>query len=302
MPGALMLLDSASLWFRAYHGVPATVVSPDGRPVNAVRGFLDHVARLIREHQPAGLVACLDEDWRPAFRVAAVPSYKTHRVNEESETDTPDDLAPQVEIILDVLKAVGVATAGAPGFEADDVIGTLAAAAKGEVDVVSGDRDLFQVIRPGVRVLYTVEKGRAYDDAAVAARYGIPDARAYADFALLRGDPSDGLPGVAGVGEKTAATLVCRYGSVEHLLAALDSGEAIPAAAKISKAREYLAAANAVVRVATSVPLPALNPAIPPRPVNPERLSDLVEAHGLTSSIERLCGALGMLDQGADGG
>ncbi|HEV7208669.1 MAG TPA: 5'-3' exonuclease [Mycobacteriales bacterium] len=297
-----MLLDSASLWFRAYHGVPSTVVSPDGRPVNAVRGFLDHIARLLREHQPGGLVACLDEDWRPAFRVAAVPSYKTHRLVQASGTDTPDDLAPQVEIILDVLRAMGFATAGAPGFEADDVIGTLAAASAGEVDVVSGDRDLFQVIRPGVRVLYTVERGRPYDDAAVAARYGIPNGQAYADFALLRGDPSDGLPGVAGVGEKTAATLVRRYGGVDQILAALDAGDAVPAAAKLLHARDYLVAAKAVVRVATDVPLPSMDAAIPAAPTQPERLLSLVDRWGLSSPVERLLGALATLQRPISGG
>lgn len=291
MPGALMLLDSASLWFRAFYGVPDAVTAPDGTPVNAVRGFLDHVARLITEHRPASLVACLDEDWRPAFRVAAIPSYKAHRVQGDGN-DTPDALEPQVRVILDVLGAIGLATAGAAGYEADDVIGTLAARATGPVDVVTGDRDLFQVIRPGVRVLYTVEKGRAYDEAAVRQRYDLPSAAAYADFALLRGDPSDGLPGVPGVGAKTAATLLQRYGSVSTALAALDAGEPVPAAGKLAAARDYLAAAAPVVRVATDLPLAQPPSALPESPAEPERLVELSTSWGLDSPVSRLLTAL----------
>lgn len=303
MPGALMLLDAASLWFRAYHGVPRSVTAPDGRPVNAVRGFLDHVGRLLREHRPAGLVACLDEDWRPAFRVAALPTYKTHRLPAEDPdgTDTPDDLVPQVEIILEVLAAVGLATAGAAGYEADDVIGTLATMSSGPVDIVTGDRDLFQLIRPGVRVLYTVEQGRPYDDAAVAARYGIPDGRSYADFALLRGDPSDGLPGVAGIGPKTAATLVCRYGGLPGLLAALDAGEPVPAAGRLRAARDYLTAAQVVVRVVTDIPLGPVDAGLPAAPADADRLALLSEAHGLSSPVSRLVAALAAVHRGGPG-
>lgn len=292
MAGALMLLDGASLWFRAFYGVPASVVAPDGTPMNATRGFFDHVARLVREHRPDELVVCLDEDWRPAFRVAAVPAYKAHRVAEETGTDTPDDLARQVPVILDVLAAVGIAAVGAAGYEADDVIATLAAQATSMVDVVTGDRDLFQVIRPGVRVLYTVERGRPYDDEAVAARYGIPDAARYADFALLRGDPSDGLPGVTGVGEKTAATLVSRYGSVIAMLAALDAGEQVPAAGKLAAARDYLTRAEAVVRVVSDVPLQSFSKRLPLEPADPVALIELAARWGLDSVLNRLLGAL----------
>jgi len=297
-PEKLMLLDSASLWFRAFYGVPDTVTAPDGRPVNAVRGFIDHIARLVREHTPTQLVACLDEDWRPAFRVAAVPSYKSHRVVEFVSTgapdieEVPDTLTPQIQIILDALAAFGIEAAGAPGYEADDVIATLAAASTIPTDVVTGDRDLFQVVRPGVRVLYTVDKGRPYDDAAVSAKYGIPSATAYADFALLRGDPSDGLPGVPGIGEKTAATLLTRYGSVAALLAALDAGEPVPAAGKLAKARDYLDLAEPVMAVRTDVPLGPLDPKLPARPADPAELGRLADVHGLESSVERLTQAL----------
>ena len=294
----LMLLDSASLWFRAFYGVPGSVRAPDGRPVNAVRGFIDHVARLVREHAPTDLVACLDEDWRPEFRVAAVPSYKSHRVVEYVSAgtpdleDVPDELTPQIPVILDVLAAFGIATAGSPGYEADDVIATIAAGTALPTDVVTGDRDLFQVVRPGVRVLYTVERGRPYDDAEVAARYGIPNAAAYADFALLRGDPSDGLPGVPGIGEKTAATLLTRYGSVTALLAALDAGENVPVAGKLAKGRAYLTAAAPVMAVRTDVPLGPISSRLPTAANDPAAVAELAVRHGLESSVERLTQAL----------
>jgi 5'-3' exonuclease len=281
-----MLLDSASMWFRAFHGVPSSVTAPDGTPVNAVRGFLDHVSRLLRAHRPAGLVACLDNDWRPAFRVAALPSYKAHRVDDATGTDTPDDLSPQVAVILDVLAAVGIATAGVDGYEADDVIGTLAA--RGDALVVSGDRDLFQVVGDTVTLAYTVEKDRIYDEAAICAKYGLPTAASYADFALLRGDPSDGLPGVPGVGEKTAAALVQRFGTVAAMLAA-DSDER--GLAKVQAARDYVVAAGPVVRVATDLPLD-LDATLPRTPVDPDALVVLSTRWGLDSPVTRLVQAL----------
>jgi 5'-3' exonuclease len=288
----LMLLDSASMWFRAFHGVPSSVVAPDGSPVNAVRGFLDHVSRLVTRHRPVELVACLDADWRPAFRVELLPSYKAHRVDVETGTDTPDDLAPQVAVIMDVLAAVGICAAGVPGYEADDVIGSLAAQAAGEVLVVTGDRDLFQVVRPGVRVAYTVKKDEVLDDAAICARYGLPSAASYADFALLRGDASDGLPGVPGIGEKTAAALVSRFGDVPAMLAAIDAGDPTPALGKIAGVRAYVASAGPVVRVATDLRLSGLNRALPITPVDPDGLVVLAERWGLSTPVARLVQAL----------
>ena len=217
-----MLLDSASLYFRAFHGVPESVTAPDGTPVNSVRGFIDMIAFLVRSRRPDRLVACLDLDWRPAFRVAAVPSYKAHRVSPRGGETVPDGLVPQIPVIMEVLDALGIAAVGADGFEADDVIGTIAHASTEPVEVVSGDRDLFQVVRdsPPVHVLY-VGKGvrnlEVMGESEVAAKYGVPG-RGYADFAVLRGDPSDGLPGVKGVGEKSAAALVTKFGSLDAMV------------------------------------------------------------------------------------
>jgi 5'-3' exonuclease len=211
-----MVLDTPSLYFRAFFGVPDSITAPDGTPVNAVRGLLDFIARLVTDRTPTHLVAAMDADWRPDFRVQAIPSYKAHRVASGDEEEVPDPLIPQVAIIEDVLAALGVPTVGVAGYEADDVIGTLATGAVRPVDVVTGDRDLFQLVDDArqVRVLYTargVGRHDVVDEAWVHAKYGIPGT-AYADFATLRGDPSDGLPGVPGVGEKTAASLVTKYG------------------------------------------------------------------------------------------
>ena len=297
MPGCLTLLDSPSLWYRAFHAVPASVVSPDGLPTGAVRGFLDLVSRIVRETRPTRLVATLDLDWRPAFRVAAVPSYKLHRTIGGGAEDEPASLAPQVAVILELLAALGVPAVGAAGHEADDVIGTLATRAVGAVDVVSGDRDMFQLVRDDgpVRVLYAVEKMRPYGEAEVAAKYGIPG-RSYAEYAVLRGDPSDGLPGVKGVGDKTAAALVSRFGGVEGLLAALDAGQqdGFPAGAraKLEAARDYLATAPAVTRVVRDLPLPELDDALPRAPRDPAALLALSDRWGLEAPLERFLKAL----------
>ncbi|GAA0369316.1 5'-3' exonuclease [Actinoallomurus spadix] len=298
--GGLMLLDTPSLYFRAFFGVPETVTAPDGTPVNAVRGLLDMIARLVRERSPHSLVACMDADWRPAFRVEALPSYKAHRVAPDGGDQTPDALAAQVPVIEEVLDAFGIARIGADGYEADDVIGTLATAQDGGVDIVTGDRDLFQLVRDDqpVRVLYTARGIKALtivDEAEVTAKYGIPG-RAYADFATLRGDPSDGLPGVPGVGDKTAAALITRFGSLEGVEEALDAGETagFPAGSrlKLEKARDYLASARTVVRVATRIPLPAFEAGVPRKPRDPERLVALTDHWGLGSPVDRLLAAL----------
>jgi 5'-3' exonuclease len=295
----LLLLDTASLYFRAFFGVPDSLRAPDGSPVNAVRGLLDFVARLVTVHRPTRLVACMDADWRPDFRATAVPSYKAHRLAPGGGEQVPDDLTSQVPVIEAVLDALGLARVGVRGFEADDVIGTIAAWADCPVDVVSGDRDLFQVVDDarGVRVLYTargVGRLEVVDDGEVLRRYGVPG-RLYADFATLRGDPSDGLPGVRGVGEKTAATLVDRFGAVEDLLMALEdpASDLSPTVrARLRAARDYLAVAPAVARVRTDVPLPSYDDRLPTQPADPEALVALSDRWGLDGSVNRVLNAL----------
>jgi 5'-3' exonuclease len=295
-----MLLDTASLYFRAFFGVPDTVRAPDGTPVNAVRGLLDMITRLVRARQPARLVACWDADWRPAFRVAAVPSYKAHRLAADGTSEeTPPALAAQVPLIEQVLQAAGLAVAGQPGFEADDVIATLAARSEDPVDVVTGDRDLFQLVDDarGIRVIYT-QRGLlnmdVIDEAAVSAKYDIPG-RAYADFAALRGDPSDGLPGVPGVGEKTAAALIRTFGSIDAITTALDAGHGgFPRGSreKLERARDYLDIALSVVRVVDDAPLPPVDGKLPAVLADAPRLDDLGERWGLGSSLTRFAAAV----------
>src|SRR3984893_9391696 len=279
-----MLLDSASMYFRAFFGVPDTVRAPDGTPVNAVRGLLDMITRLVRARHPTRLVACWDADWRPAFRVAVVPSYKAHRLAADGGEEVPPALSAQVPLIEEVLLAAGLVIAGQPGYEADDVIGTLAARSPGPVDVVTGDRDLFQLVDDarGIRVIYTVRgllKVDVIDEAAVTAKYDIPG-RAYADFAALRGDPSDGLPGVPGVGEKTAAALIRRVGSIDGLAPGLEAGHGgFPRGSrdKLEKARDYLDVALSVVKVVEDAPLPEVEGNLPVVPADVARLKELGE-------------------------
>jgi 5'-3' exonuclease len=304
-PDRLMLLDSASLYFRAFFGVPDSVKAPNGTPVNAVRGFLDMVATLVTAHRPTRMVACWDDDWRPAFRVAAIPSYKAHRLTADGRTeDTPEGLVPQVPVLVEVLSALGVARVGCPGFEADDVIATLAeraARAGTPVDVVTGDRDLFQLVDDArsVRVLYTAARGvkdiHVVDQGELASKYGVPDGRAYAAMAALRGDPSDGLPGVPGIGEKTAAALLARYGDLPGLRRAVDEGDrSIRGAqrARLEAARGYLDVAPSVVDVRRDVPLAEVADAIPAQPADLPALAELATRWGLASSVTRVTAAL----------
>jgi len=300
-----MLLDTASLYFRAFFGVPDSMRAPDGTPVNAVRGLLDFIARLVGEYHPTHLVCCWDDDWRPQWRVDLIPSYKGHRVVAARPgltpdiEEVPDALQTQIPIIRDVLAAYGIAVVGRPGYEADDVIGALSTDAGMPVDIVTGDRDLFQLVHDAaeVRVLYVargVGRHERVDNAWVRAKYDI-DARQYADFATLRGDASDGLPGVAGIGEKTAATLLNRFGDVEGILAAAadpDSDLGPGPRGKIKAAVDYLAVAPGVVAVRRTIDgeLPDLT--APITPAHPERLLELDSRWDLSSSAVRLVEAL----------
>ncbi|GAB2463575.1 5'-3' exonuclease [Xylanimonas ulmi] len=309
---SLLLLDTASLYFRAFYGVPDSLRSPRGEPVNAVRGLLDTIAFLVTEHRPTRLVACWDDDWRPAWRVAAIASYKAHRVavpgggpGGRDVEDVPEALTPQVPVIAATVEAFGIARVGAPGYEADDVIGTLVAreAARGAaaepISVMTGDRDLFQLVddAAGVRVLYPARGVRdpdVVDQARLAEKYGVPTGSAYADMAVLRGDPSDGLPGVPGIGEKTAAGLLARFGTLDGVLAARDSGFGLTATQqrRLTESATYLDVAPAVVRVARDAPLPAFDDTLPRAAAHPEALAELTARWGLRSSVDRVRKAL----------
>jgi len=307
MAERLMLLDTPTLYYRAYYGIPESVTAPDGMPVNAVRGTLDFISHLVTTYRPDRLIATFDADWRPAFRVALLPSYKAHRVADPAEAaaldpnveQIPDTLGPQVPALEAVLDAFGLARGWAEEFEADDAIAAYAAAHSGPVDVVTGDRDMFQLVSDAraVRVLNIargVSKLEVLDDAALQGKYGVNGA-GYADFATLRGDASDGLPGVAGIGEKTAATLIAEYGSLTGLLASLDNADSPlkPAVRKkLDVARDYLAVAPQVVRVRADAPVIEVDSALPATPAHPEELEQLATRYGLSSPIKRLTKAL----------
>lgn len=319
----LLLLDTASLYFRAFFGLPDSLRSPDGRPVNAVRGLLDFIARFVDEYRPTHLACCWDNDWRPQWRVDLLPSYKAHRVAGPETVGTatvvgaggvgaesgvaeeaPDTLEQQVPLIVDTLVALGLPIVGADGYEADDVIGTLATragAAGWATDVVTGDRDLFQLVDDarGTRVLYVargVAKHERIDGDWVRQRYGI-DPDQYVDFAVLRGDPSDGLPGVAGIGEKTAAGLLGKHRDLEGILAAAQQ-EKSPLApgvrSKLGAAVDYLGPAREVVAVARELELPldVADLALVTAPADPARWSGLVDELGLGGSADRVTAAL----------
>ncbi|GAB3583511.1 5'-3' exonuclease [Calidifontibacter terrae] len=305
MSDRLLLLDSASLYFRAFFGVPERR-SDAGVPTNAVAGFLDMIATLVDRERPTHLVCCWDNDWRPAFRVDAIPSYKAHRLTEGSDVaeESPADLTPQVPIIVDALAALGICRLGIDGYEADDVIGTLVEHHLGQlpIDVVTGDRDLFQLVddAQGVRVLYTAKGGVRQPDiitqSALQVKYGVATGRAYADMAALRGDASDGLPGVPGVGEKTAAALIARYGDLATLRRAIDSGDPeIKGArrAKLEAASDYLDVAPRVVEVVRNAQLPAaLDTALPSAAADGSAVEMLGERYGVQNPLARVVASL----------
>lgn len=300
----LMLLDTASMYFRAFFGVPDSVRAPDGTPVNAVRGLLDFVNRLVSDYRPTHLACCWDNDWRPQWRVDLIPSYKTHRVQlvvpDAPDLEVvPDPLQAQIPIILDVLEALGIAVVGADGYEADDVIGTLATGAGMPVDVVTGDRDLFQLVddEEAVRVLYIargVGKHERVTNSWVRDKYGI-DGHQYADFAALRGDASDGLPGVPGIGEKTAATLLGRFGDLPGIVAASlnPSSDLAPGPRRrIKDAAAYLLVAPKVVAVSRDLDLGSPDLALRRTPKDADTLVALSEKWGLGGSVARLVDTL----------
>ncbi|HEU5002134.1 MAG TPA: 5'-3' exonuclease [Actinomycetota bacterium] len=295
-----LLVDAPSLLYRALFSTPDTVRSPSGTPINAVYGFLNMLAGLVAGQRPDFLACADDADWRPAWRVALIESYKFHRtVAGSPAVEAEHKLAPQVPVLQEVMAACGVPLIGCPGFEAEDVIGTLAARTTGRVGIFSGDRDLFQLVEdPNVRVLYP-RRGTSdlifVDEAYLAQTYGIPP-RAYGDFAILRGDASDGLPGVRGIGEKSAAALVSRYGSLAAILEAVEAaGErAAGPLGRVRMDRDYVGRADRVVRIRTDAPLgdvTARRVGGGAEPIGPA-VWGIAERHGLGGPVGRLIEAL----------
>lgn len=297
----LMLLDSASLWYRAYYGMPDTLLAPDGTSVNAIRGFLDMTSRLMNVYKPDRLVACLDGDWRPSWRVDLFPEYKANRLEEEGdEEEEPETLTPQIPILLDLLDLFQIPVIGVDDYEADDVMATYAEIEKGPIRIVTGDRDLFQMVddKRDIKIVYLAKGISAHDlvDVGyVARKYEIPGDR-YDLFAMFRGDPSDGLPGVKGIGEKGAAVIARNFANVQDAIkGAHEAHKALsPALAKkIIAGTDYLQIAPTLVRVARDVPVPKIELSIPKAPKDLSPLYEFKERYALGASVDRLISALG---------
>ncbi|MGH2732939.1 MAG: 5'-3' exonuclease [Actinomycetota bacterium] len=291
-----LLIDASSLIYRALFSTPDTVRAPDGAPVNAAHGFLGMMARLIGDQDPDFVACAADEDWRPRWRVELIGSYKTHRLEPGSvQARAEEQLRAQLPIIFRMLDLCRIRVVGWPGFEAEDVIGTLSTRAPGKVAIVSGDRDLFQLVAdPRVWILYPkrgVTDLERVDEACIRRRFGIPG-RSYRDFSVLRGDASDGLPGVRGIGEKTAASLLERYGSLEAILeAAIEGVEESAALRKVAAQLDYIDRAVQVVTLPSDLPLPELD-LTRPRGEPQAGAREAAERYGLTGALRRLVAAL----------
>ena len=296
----LMLLDSASLWYRAYFGMPDTLLSPSGMPVNAIRGYLDMTSRLLVKYKPDRLVACLEGDWRPSWRVELFPDYKLNRVDEEGEEDEPDTLGPQIPVLLDVLDALGIAMVGVDDYEADDLIATFSVKQQGPIRIVTGDRDLFQLVddKRDVKIVY-LAKGISNHDLVdlrwINDKYQIPGDR-YALFAMIRGDSSDGLPGIRGIGEKGAANIANQFSSLGEVMKAAESSDERLTAnirKKLLESAAYAAIAPKLVGCALDVSIPQMEISMPLRPKSMKKIEELKEEYGLGASIDRIVSALG---------
>jgi len=297
----LMLLDSASLWYRAYYGMPDSLLSPSGMPVNAIRGYLDMTARLITMYSPNRIVACIEGDWRPSWRVELFPEYKANRLEDGSEVEEePETLTPQIPVLLDLIDAFGIPMVGVDDYEADDVMATFAVREKGPIRVVTGDRDLFQMVddKKDVKIVYLargISQHDLVDSKWVAQKYAIPGDR-YALFAMFRGDPSDGLPGVKGIGEKGAALIANNFATVDEALkGAMTGHESLtPALAKkIIAGEDYLKIAPTLVHCAKDVAIPQMDIAMPKKPEDLSLIYQMKEEYGLGASVDRLISALG---------
>ena len=295
----LMLLDSASLWYRAYFGMPDTLVSPTGQPVNAIRGYLDMTSRLLVKYQPNRIVACLEGDWRPSWRVELFPDYKLNRLDEEGAEEEPDTLGPQIPILLDVLDALGIPLLGVDDYEADDLMATFSVKQPGPVRIVTGDRDLFQLAddERDVKIVY-LAKGISNHDLVdlkwIQDKYQIPGDR-YALFAMIRGDSSDGLPGIKGIGEKGAMVIANLFKTMPEVMqAAAGADERLSAniRKKLLESSQYAAIAPKLVGCALDVAIPEMEISMPKKPKSLEKIIKLKDEFGLGASIERIMSAL----------
>jgi 5'-3' exonuclease len=256
-------------------------------------------ARLINLYNPNRIALCLDGDWRPSWRVELFPEYKSNRLGDGDEEEEPDTLTPQIPVIIDLFDSLGFPILGADDYEADDVIATLAKTQRGPVRIATGDRDLFQVVsdKQDVKVIYLakgISSHELVDENWITEKYQIPGNR-YGFFAAIRGDASDGLPGIKGIGEKGAALIVNQFQDMDSLIT--DVTGPTPKSPekfvkKILSDLDYAKKATKLVSCAADVRLPSVNLQIPTKPVNPKKLEDLETVYGLKTSIQRVKSAL----------
>jgi len=275
-------------------------VSPAGMPVNAIRGYLDMTSRLLVKYQPNRLVACLEGDWRPSWRVDLFPDYKLNRLDETGAEEEPDTLGPQIPILLDVLDALGIPMVGVDDYEADDLMATFSVTQNGPIRIVTGDRDLFQLVddKRDVKVVY-LAKGISNHDLVdlnwIEKKYEIPGDR-YSLFAMIRGDSSDGLPGIRGIGEKGAATIANLFKSLPEVMTAAQSDDdrlTPNLRKKLLESADYALIAPKLVGCALDVAIPEMTIDLPTKPASLEKIMALKDEFGLGASIDRIISALG---------
>lgn len=294
-----LLVDSASLWYRAYYGMPDTLLSPEGEPINAIKGFFDGLSKIVARYRPDEIALCLDGDWRPSWRVELFPAYKSNRLDESGEEEEPDLLTPQIPLLLELANLAGLKMVELDDHEADDIIATLALQAPNDVRVLTGDRDLFQLIRHSqqIKIIYLakgIQNHDLVDEKFIAEKYSIPGTR-YGLFAAIRGDASDGLPGIKGIGEKGAAELVRIFDSMQEIIESCIEGDVRirePLRKRISADLEYARIAEPLVTCRTDLPLPMLPLGQWQHDADLFALRALGKSLGLGNTLERLVAAL----------
>jgi len=247
-----MAIDLSSLLFRSFYGLPTSIKDAEGFPINGVKGYLETLIRLKNTYSPEIIIHALDDNWRPEWRTDLLPQYKAHRVLDDNEEEVDEELERQIEILPQVLRILGMQCIGKTNFEADDVLASIANDNSSTL-IVSGDKDLFQTIndnKSNFVHLLGKEGGTLYTEKIIKQRFGI-DAKSYLDFSVLKGDPSDGLPGVKGIGEKTALEIILKFGTIDNLLKNINDTTKISLKQKknISDSIEYLNKALKVVKL-----------------------------------------------------
>ena len=262
----IMAIDLSSLLFRSFYGLPTSIKDADGFPINGVKGYLETLIRLKNTYSPEIIIHALDDNWRPEWRTDLLPQYKAHRVLDDNEEEVDEELKRQIEILPQILKILGMQCIGKANFEADDVLASIANDNSNTL-IVSGDKDLFQTVndkRSNFVHLLGKEGGTLYTEKIIKQRFGI-DAKSYLDYSVLKGDPSDGLPGVKGIGEKTALEIILKFGNIDNLLKNINDTTKISRKQQksIADSVEYINKALKVVKLKNDLKIKIVKPKIP---------------------------------------